>query len=412
MNKIKSLSSFIWGRFYLFLLPMIILFTIILSFGSKNSLEYEYESFIKSLNFMKEDISNENFGENPRIDEEFLKETRILAYRYKNKHGFYSSDYLDKMSDEAVSDYYDSLDSDDMWEKEMHYSIYSNFMSGVNEKGLDISEHLASLLPIISFFIVIFAILITSIEESMPIYEFTRMLPWKNTEDLAMKAMITFVLSLGILAINSLALVYVLRGTGFANIIDYTSIYPQLGKNVLILLAISLIAVSLGFIAGNFIGHMGLGIIAMFGSYFIIYNIELFSISFNNTIKIDFPERFYAWVGGLSPFKKTLVSFMNLDTHDYGSIMGFILIAVLIFALALVVAKGNLAERSGYMVISRPISIICKFLAVITFANIIPAFFLSFFLSENVILATVLYIVSLLISYKFFDMLFNIRLKF
>ena len=126
-------------------------------------------------------------------------------------------------------------------------------------------------------------------------------------------------------------------------------------------------------------------------------------------------DKFYSAMAsfeeGLHPFIKTLLSIVYIDVEDIRTILAFVLVAALIFCLALYLSKNQTSERSGYMIVNKKVSLFCKLIATLTLANLMTSLLASVFVDTS-FLVMIIFVLSLLLSYKFFDMLFDIRLKF
>lgn len=63
------------------------------------------------------------------------------------------------------------------------------------------------------------------------------------------------------------------------------------------------------------------------------------------------------------------------------------------------------------MIVNKKVSVFCKLIATLTLANLMTSLLASVFVDTN-FLVMIIFVLALLLSYKFFDMLFEIRLKF
>ncbi|MDD7044484.1 MAG: hypothetical protein PUI05_03485 [Peptoniphilaceae bacterium] len=412
MRKFKDLSIFIIKRFYLLLIPALIFLVIVLSFGSRNTLKSEYQTFINNINEMKEDIEKDSFGEDIVINDDLIKETRVVAFKFKDKYKLMSGRELESVSDAEATYYYERINNTGHDGQNLTYNSYQYFIEKFNEKGLNPTSYYENLLGPIMVFIIIFSIIITSLEQSMPIYEFTRMLPWNKREDLAMKVVFTFLLSLFVYVLNLIFVTFALKSSAFGTILDYTSLINQIVRDILILLATSIITTSLGFIAGNFLGHIGLGFMAFTGIHLINFNIVTFLSIFSLRIYADIDMKYNDFIRGLDSFPATVLSLSNLRQDNINSILAFLLVSLIVFAIAYFTSKKFIAERSGYMVISKPIAMVCKFFGVLTLANMVTSITLSVFMEVHPVVGIILFAICLLFSYKFFDIIFKIKLKF
>lgn len=64
------------------------------------------------------------------------------------------------------------------------------------------------------------------------------------------------------------------------------------------------------------------------------------------------------------------------------------------------------------MIANKKLGVFCKLMASLTLANLMTSILASVFVQKISPVIVIIFILALLISYKFFDMLFKIRLKF
>ena len=128
-----------------------------------------------------------------------------------------------------------------------------------------------------------------------------------------------------------------------------------------------------------------------------------------------YADKFYSAMASfeekLNPFTKTLMSIVYMKVDNIITILAFILVAVVIFILALYLSKNQTSERSGYMIVNKKLSVFCKLVATLTLANLMTSLVSSVFV-DTTFFMMIIFVLALLLSYKFFDMLFDIRLKF
>ena len=246
----------------------------------------------------------------------------------------------------------------------------------------------------------------------MPIFEFTRMMPWKKRDDLLMKIGISFIFGILIFAINSIILSFLLKSSGFGPVVSMKESFGHIGKDLLVFLATSILSTSLGFIAGNIIGHIGLFIITIGGVSLIKEDISLIVRVFSNQGAMAIDNAFANFMDDQNIFVRTLISLTNIAIDNIMSIGAFLIISILVLLLALTVNKKSTSERSGYMVVSKPISIFAKLMGSLTLANVITSILSSMLVESAGVVSIIVFALALLLSYKFFDILFKIRLKF
>lgn len=413
MRKFNKLVKFTLNRFAIWLAAIAIFLTMILGVSLKNNISEEFESFKTDAENIWKDVDRKTYPENLTFDENTIDKLSINAMKYKNKYKLMEyEDLWSKTSDEQTA-YFDRLDSQEgSYTAHYTYGNFQNTFRKIKDGRLDTSEYFKSLLAPIIIFIALFALSLTSLEQSMPIFEFTRMMPWKKRDDLLMKAAISFIFGLGIFLINVLVLSLIFKASAFGSFLSLKIAYGQIFKNILILLGTSLLATSLGYIAGNFVGHFGLFVLALGGLEIIKADLAMalsvFSENISNRLSLGYDN----FIERQNIFIKTLTSLIYLDVDSLKSIAAFLVLAVLGFILASLVIRKSTSEKSGYMIVSKPIGIFCKILASLTLANLITSLVMTVTYQASPIIGIVSFALALLLSYKFFDILFNIRLKF
>ena len=146
---------------------------------------------------------------------------------------------------------------------------------------------------------------------------------------------------------------------------------------------------------------------------------ELYRVNLNmtlNAFSFDFAERVEDFIRRfeerLNPFPKTLMSLSYMKVDSLITILAFLIVALVVFILALYLSKNQSSERSGYMIANKKLGVFCKLMASLTLANLMTSILASVFVQKISPVIVIIFILALLISYKFFDMLFKIRLKF
>ncbi|WP_105301810.1 hypothetical protein [Anaerococcus marasmi] len=413
MRNFKNLIKFTWKRFSIWIILVTVFCTMVVGISSQNSIRNDYDNFSNNVLSMREDLYGKNDNEELKINGESLDQIEIELLKYKEKYKLLDFDdvYSLDVSGKAQDDYFERLSKNGGYDAHYIYNSIKTYFQNFDEGKFDGSRYFQDLIFPIVIFMGLFGLSLTSLEQSSAIYDFTRLMPWKKKDELLMKIGIVFLFGMVIFAINAIVLAFILKASAFGQILSFLLMGGQIFRNVLIFLGTSIISTSLGFIAGNFLGHMGLFIMTLAG-------FELYRENINMTLQVfstNMADKFYSAMASfeekLNPFTKTLMSIVYIDVDDIRTILAFILVAAIIFFLALYLSKNQTSERSGYMIVNKKVSVFCKLLATLTLANLMTSLIYSVFV-ETTFLVMIIFVLALLLSYKFFDMLFKIRLKF
>lgn len=414
MRKFNDLLKFTWKRFSIWILLVTVFCTMAVGISSQNSIENDYNNFTGNVLEMRENLDGKKHNEDIIINEESLDQIKIETLKYKDKYKLLDFDevYSLNVPGQVQDDYFERLEENGGYDAHYIYNSIMNYLKRFEDGGYNGSSYYQGLIFPIVVFIGLFGLSLTSLEQSLAIYDFTRLMPWKKKDELIMKIGIVFLFAMVIFAINSIVLAFILKASAFGQVISFSLIGRQIFRNILIFFATSIISTSLGFIAGNFLGHIGLFIMTLTG--FALYRENL-----NMTLQVfsrDFADKIYDAIGNfeksLHPFIKTLISITYMKVDNIVTILAFMLVAVMIFFLALYLSKNQSSERSGYMILNDKLAVFCKLLASLTLANLMTSLLASLFVQNMSPVIIIIFILALLISYKFFDMLFKIKLKF
>ncbi|MDU3137615.1 MAG: hypothetical protein E6704_08535 [Anaerococcus prevotii] len=413
MRNFKNLIKFTWKRFSIWLILVTVFCTMAVGISNQNTIRNAYDNFTYNILSMREDLYGKGQDKDIKINEESLDQIEIELLKYKEKYKLLDFDevYSLDVSGEVQDDYFERLNNNGGYDAHYIYNSIKTYLQQFDEGKFDGSSYYQSLIFPIVIFMGLFGMSLTSLEQSSAIYDFTRLMPWKKKDELLMKTGIVFLFGLVIFAINSVVLAFILKTSAFGQVLSLHLIGRQICRNILIFLGTSIISTSLGFIAGNFLGHIGLFIMTLSG-------FELYRENLNMTLQVfstALADKFYSAMASfeekLHPFTKTLLSIVYIDVEDMRTILAFVLVATLIFCFALYLSKNQTSERSGYMIVNKKVSVFCKLIATLTLANLMTSLLASVFVDTS-FLVMIIFVLSLLLSYKFFDMLFEIRLKF
>lgn len=413
MRNFTKLFKFTAKRFSIWLALITVFMTMTIGLTSKRLIEDDYKQFKMDAIEIWEDIEGKKFDKDFILDDKTMDDMSVRAMKYKEKYKIIENEKIWSMDSDYQTDYYDRLGREEN-ARNANYT-YNDFMRIFNRTSdgkLSASSYLDNLVAPVMIIIALFAITITSIEESMPIFEFTRMMPWKKRDDLLMKIGVVFIFGILIFAINSIILSFLLKSSEFGPVVSMSESFSHIAKDLLVFLATSILSTSLGFIAGNIIGHIGLFILTIGGVSLIKEDISMLARVFSNEGAMAIDDAFNGFMVKQNIFVRTLVSLTNIAIDNIMSIGAFLVISILVLLIALRVNKKSTSEKSGYMVVSKPISIYSKILGSLTLANIITTILSSMLVESAGLVSIIVFALALLLSYKFFDILFKIRLKF
>lgn len=410
MKDFKKMLKLTWKRYAIWLILVGFFFTLSNVLGVKNNLKWDAVRITDNITEMEGYLTGKKtYRRDQKIDEKYLKDAEKTAQAFADKYNLKFEG--DRFYDEA---YYERLNKSNLWDKQNIYEQYIRGKENVKAYKLDMTEKLTSSMVISLIFILILSMGLTSIEESLNYYDFTRMLPWSKRKEFFMKLGLALIFGLALFLINSLMVSVTIKGSVFSEIASFAALPNFFMKTVISLVSASLVGVSLGLLSGNFLGHIGLGIIAVgFIEWFKLVIYSFLGI-FGDLYATNFNDNFNNFKDGLSPAGKVFLSLINVDFDKTPTLWAGLVVALVIGLIAYFLIGKSSAERSGYMVKNKVLSGICKWSGILSLTSILFVITASIVTPDtsNVIIRILAYGLSLLISYKLFDILFKIRLKF
>ena len=410
MKDFGKLLKLTWKRYAIWLILVGFFFTLFNTLEVKSNLKWDAFRITDNVRKMENYLGEEKSRpDDQKIDEKYLKDAEKTAQAFAKK-------YKLKYQEERAYDeeYMEKLNKSDLWDKQNTYEEYMRGRENLDSYKLDMTEKLTSSMALSLVFIMIISMGLTSIEESLNYYDFTRMLPWSKKREFLMKVGVALVFGLALFIINILMVTITIKGSVFSEIASFAKIEIFLMKSMISLVSASLVGVSLGLLAGNFLGHIGLSIIAIgFMEWFklIIYS---FLGIFGDTYPENFNDAYYNFKKGLSPAQQVFLSLINASFDKTSTLWAGLVVALIIAVGTYFLIGRSSAERSGYMVKNEVLSEICKWAGILSLTSILFVIIAGLIGTDeaNIILRILAYGLSLLISYKLFDILFKIRLKF
>ncbi len=410
MKDFGKLLKLTWKRYAIWLILVGFFFTLFNTLEVKSNLKWDAFRVTDNVRQMERNLGKEKaHSDDEKIDEKYLKDAEKTAQAYAKK---YKLKYQEERSYDE--EYMEKLNKYDLWHKQSTYEEFMRVMEELDSYKIDMTKKLTSSMALSLIFIMIISMGLTSIEESLNYYDFTRMLPWSKKKEFLMKIGVALVFGLALFTINTLMVTITIKGSVFSEIASFAKIGTFLMKSMISLVSASLVGVSLGLLAGNFLGHIGLSIIAIgFVEWFKLIIFSFLGI-FGDTYPGTFNDAYYNFKRGLSPAAQVFLSLLNASFDKTSTLWAGLVVALIIAVGTYFLIGRSSAERSGYMVKNKVLSQICKWAGILSLTSILFVIIAGLVSSGdgNIILKILAYALSLLISYKLFDILFKIRLKF
>ncbi|WP_296114675.1 hypothetical protein [uncultured Anaerococcus sp.] len=410
MKDFKKILKLSWKRYAIWIILVGFFFTLANTLGMKSNIKRDSTELGNRVSTMERYLeTSKTYPSDKKIDKAYLKEAEKTAEDFRSK---YKLKYRgDRFYDES---YFDRLDDEDLWDKQNNYEVFKIIMEDYEDYEFNLVDKLTSSMVITLVFILILAMALTSIEESLNYYDFTRMLPWSKKKEFLMKVGLCLIFGLILFVINIGIVTAIAKGSVFSEILSFKGFGDFFLKLLIAFVSTSLVGVGLGLLAGNFIGHLGLSIIAVgFIDLFSLIGFSFASI-FSDELPSKLSQVYYNFKDGLSSTGQVFLSLTNTDFDKISSLWAGLVVSILIALIAYFLIGKSSAERSGYMVKNKTLSVISKWIGILCLTSII--FVITNGLisrdSVNILVRIIIYALSLLISYKLFDILFRIRLKF
>ena len=174
MKDFRKLLKLTWKRYAIWLILVGFFFTLSNTLGVKSNLKWDAFRITDNVRQIEKYLGEEKTHlDDEKFDEKYLKEAEKTAESFAKK---YKLTYRkDRGYDE---DYFETLNKTDLWDKQNIYEEFIRGMENLEGYKLDFTEKLVSSMALSLIFIMIVAMGLTSIEESLNYYDFTRMLPW------------------------------------------------------------------------------------------------------------------------------------------------------------------------------------------------------------------------------------------
>lgn len=411
MSDFKKILKLTTKRLSIWLVLICLFFALVNALSSRNQIKVSHNNLLNSVASMEDGLGLKRTDlKNKKLDEDDIAYTKDLAEKYAEKYGL-----------EKVLETKNYMEPANDWEKiqksgvESQYFVLRDYIFTadiLNQGRLLTSNIYQGLIATIVLMIGIFAMATTSVEESIGYYDFTMMLPWKKEKELFMKSAQAFIFGIIVFAINLAITSLMLKSSAFGQILSFSGFGLFILKALMVFMSASIIATATGLVAGNVIGHIGLLIISISGFELVRTLIAEFITVFSTGLASSFNQGYDSMKEKLPDYLKVFLSITHASYDDIRTLVSVLVVAILIGVCAYIIIKRSAAERSGYMVKNKTVSNICKGFAIFSLTSILYSFSINIFDANFLLASVVMYGLSFLLSFKFFDILFNIRLKF
>lgn len=416
MKNFKKLFKLQWKKNSIWILLLLIGTLLINTLVFRSELRSIYDSLTNSVTGFEYvlGIDEADWREKPeKLDEDYIKYGRNLRDRVVKKYNIIPPNKMDGMDSEEMDDYYNVERKDIFYKADSAVSTFDYYIGAILNEDQDRSIFT----PYTNFFmfpfLLILAMLMTSIESMSKYFDFTRMFPWSKTKDFLMKIGLGLILILIVYGIHIGIEEVIVGASGLSEVYNLKGILVYFIRDLILYFLVFLIFMGTGIASGNIFGHLGLNIV-IFGFFRIIVNIisviqfMLNDLNVGRTVSDlfdSFKEKSHPIV------QHFLDPMVNMDA-SLNMLLGYGLMAAIVLILGILVARNMKTENSGYMVANKPIKIVAMTMAIFSLTSII-FMLVSQALADyyNIFIGLALYLFFLFASYKFFKALFNIRIK-
>lgn len=270
--------------------------------------------------------------------------------------------------------------------------------------------------PNLLIYVIIFllGVLFFSGEHLTKYYEFTKMFPWAKNKTYLAKVLLGIFIILGVWLISTGLKLLIFKNSNYYNLICFYMPVQKFISYGSSILAFYLIVTGIGALAGNFLGHIGMIMMAVLGIRLYQYNIWALIYMFKGneaTVYFDYTEKF---IDSLNPIIKSIISplyaFVFDGTGGVVSVVSLLALGLIFFILGLYWTNSSKSERSQMLILKENENRFVQFMAILTTANIIQL--ISSSLGINGITSLLIFMISLFVTYKFYNILFKARIGF
>ena len=416
MGDFKREISILWKRNGFWIVLAFAISLLFSGFFETNSLEADYKSLLQTtndLNMMAK--TDKKYDEDTSIDKKFFEENdplfKKMAKKYKfEKYGDF--DYENASEDEAKEFDQYNLENGEYLSTLRNYKYFSNSLKLKSNMNFNDSMYFMGIIVV-----VILGFLFSSIEHATSYYEFSRMYPWTKRKDFLMKIGLGLIIIFSFVVLGSLLNYMIIRTSNFDILKSASGLGQRSLRNFGFLSAIYLVILSVGFMAGNILGHIGLGILTFL-------SVDIVDTINGNIVSLIKGEDYYYnsignWINSRFSakgryfdrvFRVILRPAVNYE-NTLASILGLIIFALICFVIAFLLIDRIKTEKSGMMILLKPIEYIAKILIITLLASGGAMIFQSAVFEGFSIINFVIFAILIYVFTKIFNILFNLKLK-
>ena len=284
-------------------------------------------------------------------------------------------------------------------------------------KGKSKDLYFTSILSIGAILSIVLGFLFSSMEHATSYYEFARTYPWTKKKDFLMKIGFGLIIIFAYVLISSFLNYMIIKTSNYEILKTGISQIPETIKSFGTLSAIYLAILSIGFMAGNILGHIGLSIITF--EFLDILDVLIENISEILLGYSNYDRSIASYINNKIPDNGSLINTVlrmvlrplpNFNTSK-NSIIGLIIFSIIVFAISYSLIEKTKTENSGKMVLLNPIESLAKVLVILSFSSIGTMIFQSSLFEGFSIMNFVVFGILIFVFTKIFNILFKLRLK-
>lgn len=381
-----------------------------------NTLEEKHDSlvdFTNKINIMAN--TGKKYKKDVVIDKEFFEKNDIIFKKMAKKYEYGKYDNFDfsKASEEEMKKYDEyQLKNGEYLQNLTSYNYLSKEMKEKTNNFFSIPISITGMIVVL-----VLGFLFSSMEHSTSYYEFARTYPWTKKKDFLMKIIFVLMIIFGFVLISSILNYMIVKTSNFEILKTGVKYIPGNLKNFGFLSALYLTILSVGFMAGNILGHVGLGVM----TFFFIDIVNSIWESLNMLFKGEFLyERSLIYLiedkipNDESYFNKIIKVVLrpaaNYD-NSYLALAGLIIFSLLVFIVSYSLIEKTKTEKSGKMVLLKPIENLAKVLIILLCACGGTMIFQQSVFKGFSIINFVIFAILIFVFTKIFNILFKLKLK-
>lgn len=369
---------------------------------------------ISSFNMHTKSIDRNVSYDVSHVDDylKFKSDKDAEKYWQNNEYGHtidpIKRDNIKKEEVEKLSIYFNKTASKN---NSKEYKEFRNQLSYTTNNYIDAKNNLFNGSKILTEEItsfMIFAVIIAFIVSSdymTNFYKFMRQLPVKRENIYLTKFLNGLIISIFYLLICLLFKYFILKNSLISEVLNFDELYKNVILNILKVSVFYSAAMGFGTLAGNAIGFIGMLIISTLFSEVILLImgfVEFFT-------KLELSTPFIKFINSLPDIVNVPLSLAE-SIIKRGNILVFLIWTIIYFLIGYVITKKSDGSRITKCIVFKKASNVIKYLAIL--ATTSALILLSNTIFEDSIFIYPFSILFLYISYKFYNMLFELNIGF